>query len=276
MGHQRFLPSQAASRILLDLVRFLCQGIHMDDSSSGRRAGGNAGTDINQRALMLVGLLAMVVLHASAAVGAQAGFVSARYVSGDLPVAPALAVSGGEVFLEVLVAVDGRVDAIRTLRTTPPFTEALIEAVRGWRFKPATQATEPSTGQTAALTSPQPVASPILVAAIFTPPALNGPTSGQSPRDVLFASDETPMPTVANPPVYPPHALRDGTVLVELTIADAGFLTDAQVRVPSPAFDAAALAAARSWSFRTARRHGNAVTTHAYLLVAFRQPVIGR
>jgi hypothetical protein len=53
---------------------------------------------------MLVGIFATVVLFGSATVGAQAGFVSARYVGGDLPVAPALAVSGGEVFLEVRVA----------------------------------------------------------------------------------------------------------------------------------------------------------------------------
>jgi hypothetical protein len=65
----------------------------------------------------------MVVLHGSTTVDAQAGFVSARYVSGELPVAPALVVSGGEVFLEVLVAEDGRVDSIRTLRTTPGFTD---------------------------------------------------------------------------------------------------------------------------------------------------------
>jgi TonB family protein len=64
-------------------------------------------------------------------------------------------------------------------------------------------------------------------------------------------------------------------VLVEVTIDGAGVLTDAQVNVSSPAFDAAALAAARSWSFRAARKQGNAVTTHAYLLFAFRQPVTG-
>lgn len=223
---------------------------------------------------MLVGILAMVVLHGSPAVGAQAGFVSARYVSGDLPMAPALAVSGGEVFLEVLVAVDGRVDSIRTLRTTPPFTDAVIEAVRGWRFKPATQAVEPSTGQIAAPT--RPVAGPVFVAAMFAPPALNGPTLGQPPHNVLSASDEAPMPTVANGAAYPPRALGDGTVLIEVTIDGAGLLTDAQVKVSSPAFDAAAIAAARSWSFRAARRRGNAATTHAYLLFAFRQPVIGR
>jgi TonB family protein len=223
---------------------------------------------------MLVGIVAMCVLQGSATVSAQAGFVPARYLSGDLPVTPALVVSGGEVFLDVLVAVDGRVDSIRTLRTTPPFTDAVIKAVRGWRFKPALEAAEPPAGQPTALVKP--VAGPVFVAAMFAPPVLIGPTLGQPPRDVLSASDETPMPTAAKPAAYPPRALGDGTVLVEVAISDAGVLTDAQVKVSSPAFDATAIAAARSWSFRPARRHGMAVATYAYLLFAFRQPVIGR
>ena len=79
-----------------------------------------------------------------------------------------------------------------------------------------------------------------------------------------------------SPALYPPNALGDGTVLVEVTIDATSALTDARVKVSSPPFDAAALSAARSWSFRPARRHGNAVTTRAYLLFGFREPVIGR
>jgi hypothetical protein len=84
----------------------------------------------------LVGMLVVALTGSAAA--AQSGFTPARYVSGTLPAAPALAVSGGEVFLDVLVASDGHVDSIRTLRMTPPFTGAVIGAVRGWRLLPAT------------------------------------------------------------------------------------------------------------------------------------------
>jgi len=223
--------------------------------------------------LMLMGILAMVVPQGSSTIAAQAGFVSARYVGGGLPVVPVLVVSGGQVFLEVLVAADGGVDSIRTLRITPPFTDAVTAAVGGWRFRPATAAAPSSTGQAAAPT--RPVAAPVFVAAMFTPPVLIGPTLGQPPQDVLSASDEVPMPTVATPAAYPPRALGDGTVLVEVTIDGAGALTDAEVKFSSPAFDAAAIAAARTWSFRPARRRGSAVTTHAYLIFAFRQPVVG-
>jgi TonB family protein len=217
------------------------------------------------RAHLIGGVVAIALLHASATTGGQTGFVSAQYVSGELPVAPVLAVSGGDVFLEVLVGVDGRVGTIRTLRTTPPFTEAVINAVRGWQFQPATEGVDPALIR--------PVAAPVFVAAMFAPPALNGPTLGQPPTDTAAASSDTPMPIAANPAGYPPRALGDGTVLVDVTIDGSGALTDAQVKVSSPGFDASAIAAARSWAFRGAQRNRHAVTTHACLMFVFRQPV---
>jgi TonB family protein len=221
----------------------------------------------------LAGILT-VALAGSAAVPAQPRFTPARYVSGDLPAIPVLAVSGGEVFLEVRVAGDGHVDAIRTLRTTPPFTDAVIQAVRGWRFKPAAEIVTPPSGQPEA--PPQPVAGSVFVAAIFAPPVLNGPTLGQPPQDLASASPEAPMPMTATPAPYPPRAMGNGTVLVEVTIDSAAALTDARVVVSSPAFDAAAKAAAKSWSFLVARRKGDAVKAHAYLVFGFQQPVTGR
>jgi TonB family protein len=210
---------------------------------------------------MLVAVL-VVVLTECATFAAPDRFVPARYVSGSLPPAPALAVSGGEVFLELLVTREGRVDSIRTLRTTPPFTEAMIAAARDWQFRPAQAG--------------GPVASRVFVAAMFTPPALNGPTLGQPPQDLAVVSEESPMPIVPAPAAYPLRAAGSGTVLVEVTIDFASVLTDTRVVVSSPAFDAAALAAAKSWSFADAHRDGTAVTTRAYLLFGFQQPVIGR
>jgi TonB family protein len=211
-------------------------------------------------------------LSASTA-GAQPGFVPASYVSGGLPAIPVLAVSGGEVFLEVLVADDGHVDSMKTLRTTPPFTDAVVSAVRGWRFKPAAEAIAPLAGQGAA--PARPVKGSVLVAAVFAPPSLNVPTLGQPPRDVASPSAETPGAIVANPASYPLRALGDGTVLVEVSISGAGAVTAARVVVSSPAFDAAAVVAARSWLFVGARRGGTGVPALAYLMFSFRAPVTG-
>jgi TonB family protein len=213
----------------------------------------------------------MVVLHAPVPASAQPSFFSARYVSGNLPVAPVLAVSGGEVFLEVLVATDGHVDSIRTLRATPPFTDAMIAAVRDWWFEPAIRVLEPTPGVMTELA--RPIADAVFVAGMFAPPALNGPTSGQPSQDLLSASSQAPSPKIVDASAYPPRAWGSGAVLIEVTIDGAGAVRDTQVRVSSPAFDEAAVAAARSWSFNAARRDAMPVVTHAYLVFVFRPPV---
>jgi hypothetical protein len=42
----------------------------------------------------------------------------------------------------------------------------------------------------------------------------------------------------------------------------------------SPPFDGPAMAAARGWKFRPARRAGRSIDAIAYIIFAFRQPVI--
>src|SRR3972149_8829084 len=64
-------------------------------------------------------------------------FVPARYRSGSPPVQPPQVVGGGQALLEVKVGNDGSVIQAFTLRSTPPFTELLVEAVRSWRFEAA-------------------------------------------------------------------------------------------------------------------------------------------
>src|SRR5258705_346072 len=71
-------------------------------------------------------------------------------------------------------------------------------------------------------------------------------------------------------PAPPVLGVSGGEVFLE------GVVTDARIDVSSPAFDEAAIGAARAWSFRPARRDGRAITTRAYLIFAFQQPVTGR
>jgi TonB family protein len=219
-------------------------------------------------------LWAALIVCGSVAIGAQSGFLGARYATGDLPETPVRAVSGGEVFLEVAVDTNGHVATINTLRATPPFTEEMRHAIGGWQFEPAQKVGASSPGPRGVPI--QPVDATVLVAGMFRPPTMNTPTLGEPPRDVGAPSELTPFPIATTNASYPPRARGDGTVLVDVTIDARGVVTDAQVVRSSPAFDAAAVAAARSWSFRPARLRGEPVTTHVYLLFAFREPVIGR
>jgi TonB family protein len=202
-----------------------------------------------------------VVLHGAVPAAAQLQSAPVRYVSGALPVAPPVAVSGGEVVLDVLVAADGHVSSIRTVRTTPPFTDAVIAAVGGWQFTP--------TGGRRADDRP------VLVAAMFTAPVLEGPTVGELPKDVATPALGTPSILASPAALYPPRAVGIGAVLIEATIDGTGPPASVRVIVSSPAFDGAALAAAKSWSFVAVQDNGGAAT-RAYLLFVFQQPVIGR
>jgi len=201
-----------------------------------------------------------------------ARYSPARYQSGGLPPLPQMAVGGGEVLLAITVDRAGLVAALRPLRATPPFTDLVIDAVRGWRFAPATEVT----GDPGRSGEPRrtPVASTVLVAAVFRPPALRGPTLGELPEDVAAASPETAFPLSTTMPPYPPTARSGGVVLLEALIGADGAMADATIIRPAPPFDDAARSALLRWTFRPARRAGAPVPTFVYVLFGFRVPVV--
>lgn len=196
----------------------------------------------------------------------------ARLEAGSPPPLPVLTVGGGQVFVEVWISASGEVTRLDTLRATPRYTEAVDQAVRRWRFRPATVTARRGDGVPE---RPRPVASKVLVAGQFRAPTLNTPTLGEPPRDVVPPSADVPFPAATVEPPYPPQAQASGVVLIEALVGASGQVTEAAVIRSAPPFDAAALAAARQWRFRPARVAGRAVATYAYLLFGFPQPVLG-
>ena len=215
----------------------------------------------------------IIVCGAIVALAAEGGFLPAQYRGGTLPPIPIQALGKGEVFLELTVTSRGGVSAVRTLRATPPFTEAMSTAARSWQFRPAEEEMEPKPGQPVDATPRRPVESKVLVVGLFRPPTLNTPTLGEPPTDVASPSDETPYPLATVMPLYPPLARENGIVLVEARIDTGGRVVDATVIRSAPPFDDSARDAARRWSFRPAQVHGTAVASLAYIVVAFRQPI---
>jgi TonB family protein len=210
----------------------------------------------------IVGITLVVISGATMAAVPQNQFVpAARYRNGPLPQIPIQAVGGGEVLLELTVGSNGRVSAARTLQTSPLFTEALRAVVNDWQFVPADL-------------KGKPVESKVLVGALFRRPALNSPSLGELPADIAAPSPDVPYPMLTIEPNYPSLALESGIVLVEAQIDTQGDVVDAQVVRSAPPFDAPALEAVRQWKFRPGRAGGGAVTTYAYLVFAFRQPVL--
>jgi TonB family protein len=172
------------------------------------------------------------------------------FQSGAMPSLPVRGVGGGEVFLEVTVAAGGRVAQVSPLRSTPSFTEPLADAVRQWTF----DADEEQR---------------ILVAAVFRPPALYGPTLGERPRDVAPPSDRIPFPIATALPAASPLATAAGVVLLEVKVDRGGAVTGAVVRHSAPPFDDAARAAVRLWRFRPAVKDGRTVPAVVYVMMGF-------
>lgn len=93
------------------------------------------------------------------------------------------------------------------------------------------------------------------------------------------AMDRAPRPLAGNPvPRYPRAALRNGSegdVLLSILIGVDGRPMDVQVIGRSgsqdPAFDRAAIEAARQWRFEPAMRGGEAVPSTVHLPVEFRR-----
>jgi len=193
-------------------------------------------------------------------------FTPARALHTVQPAQPAVVPGGGEVLLEITVSATGQVRDINTVRTTPPFTALVVEAVRSWRFAPATL-TKPKT-------TPRPIEGKVLVAAIFRPPTLyKAPTLGELPKDVGTPSNQIPFPTGMTTPAYPPQALFDGVVIVETTITAAGSVSEARVVGAGPGFEPVALDAAKQWRFRASVRDSVPTPAYAYLVFGFRTPV---
>jgi TonB family protein len=201
---------------------------------------------------------------ATATASAQSAdaFVPARRLSGSLPSTPSPNVIAWiEESLEVVVDATGRVAGMTPLRASPLPADPLVPAVTDWRFRPAAD-------------RGRMVPSRVFVAAVFRPPQLhNTPTLGEPPVDLAMPSSEIPYPIATAAPPYPPLAVGDGVVLVEVLVGPGGRAREPRIVSAASGFDPAALDAAGRWSFRPARRNGRAVDVYAYLLFGFRQPV---
>ena len=212
-------------------------------------------------------LATVAIIPAGPGAGAgQVGamFVPARLLGGSVPLTPSPnVVAQIEEILQVAVDVTGGVAQMTPLRASPLPADLLTPAVGGWRFQPA-------------LDQGRAVSSRVLVAAIFRPAQIdNSPTLGTPPVDRAAPSNEIPYPIAMQTPPYPPTAIGEGVVLVEVLVGVDGRVQQRRLATSAGGFDQAALDAASRWSFRPARLNGRAVEAYAYLLFGFRQPVVG-
>jgi TonB family protein len=211
--------------------------------------------------LSVLALTAFVAAH---------DFEPARFQSGSLIPQSPMTVGGGEVLLELDVNASGSVAQVTTLKSTPPFTAPLREAVRQWRFSPAREISAETAER-------EPVDSKVLVAAVFRAPALyDAPTWGEVPEELASPSEDVPVPSSLAIPPYPPSTYYhlDQTVLVEVEVDDEGKVTGTRMLRTAEGLNEVSRETAARWKFRPARRYGEAVPSVAYIVFGFRAPII--
>jgi len=224
-----------------------------------------------RRDITLTVVMAVAVWTAASA---QQGFMPAAFQSGAIPQLNVLSIEagGGQVMLEVTVSPDGAVIDSRPLRVTPSFTERIQSTSNAWHFSPAEALIDPRDQRPGGPLT-RPIQSKVLVAGVFRPPTLLGPSIGESINEVGNPSDEIPYPLSVIQPLYPPNARDAGVVLVEARVNPQGAVIGAVVKISSPGFDSSALDAARQWRFRPARVGGSFVPSLAYIVFGFPMPL---
>ncbi len=216
--------------------------------------------------LCAVGLMVLVAAQ-------DVRFTPARFRNGRVPPIPVTAIGGGEVLVELDVSSDGLVTRATPLRTTPPFTDFVLTTVREWQFFPARDVVDPDRARAGEPTSRVAVPSKVLVAAVFRPPAVLGPTLGEAPKDISSGTDAIAFPLATIAPPFPPRAFGGGVVLLEVHVDAAGAVGDVGVLASVPPFDDPATQTVSQWHFRPAQLHGAPVATLVYVVFGFRVPV---
>ena len=219
--------------------------------------------------LLALACACMVAILISPHAGTAAGqaLTSPRLRPGAaLPALPQAAVGGGEVVLEVDVDARGAVTRVIHLRTTPPYDEVLTDAVRSWTFEAATARVA---GRYRA------VPARVLVAALFRPPSLYaGPTAGAPPRTRAHPSPGLPQIEALSMPAYPPNAVGDGIVLIEIEMTARAARRGYRVVSQMSGFDRAALDAVSSWRFTLPAVPATPDRAFVYAVLGFRAPLV--
>jgi TonB family protein len=162
------------------------------------------------------------------------------------------------VVVEARIVPSGLVEDVVVIDDAPPFTESVVSAVKLWRFLPAE-----ADGSA--------VSSSALVVALFRAPVLMG-GSPPPPRRLAAPSNDVPRLVDTRVPAFPPQALYEGVVMVELEVKERGEVESAAILSSAPGFDEVALEAARAFRFEGARREGRPVPSYAVLVFGMPQP----
>ncbi len=193
-------------------------------------------------------------------VASSVSFEPPRLVRAPAGEVPYGARAAGIVALEATIAADGTVGDAHPVKALAPFTEPFSRTVATWAFEPA-------------ISDGTPVSSRLLVLGVFRPAMLTYPAPPQPGSQGYGLTEDVPVPVKWRIPGYPPTALGDAAVVVEVTVGQDGSAVEARVVESKAGFAESALAAARQWAFRPATRAGRPVDSRVAIAFYFRAPL---
>jgi TonB family protein len=204
--------------------------------------------------------LAAVVLGVAVAIAGvaavEAPTTPPRLLTAELGSVPWDVRSGGIAAYDVRIDDEGAVAGAEMVQDVAPYGDQLRESLWSWHFEPA-------------LEEGRPVASRVLVLGFFRPPMLNFPAPENPRYKTTQAPADLPWPTSVAVPPYPPNALGNGQVILEVDVSEGGEVTATRVVSSPTPFDAAATEAARQWRFRPATRQGRDMAARVFMVFSF-------
>ncbi len=172
------------------------------------------------------------------------------------PAYPPNAFSGGTVVAMLRVS-SGSVQRVDIIQGDQPFVDPVRSALASWRFRDAG-------------------ANSALVVVDFRTP--NMYATGSTSRDLSLSrpAAASVFPTRVVEPAYPPNSLGEGSVVLRLSINEAGSVTKTEVVQGLGNLTEACVAAAKNWkfSFRRGTQGAAPASSDAFAVFVIRRPVL--
>jgi outer membrane biosynthesis protein TonB len=165
-----------------------------------------------------------------------------------------------------MISEEGEVRNVQVRRDIASVTEEAVRSVKIWKFAPAKFNRKAVTSRMTVAVTFNPA--PPLAANVPLPPLIH-----QDDEARIQSRFQPPQVTRATFPTYPADALNPGTVILQVSINEAGKGRSTKVLRDAPPFTAMANQAIEDWRFMPATLNGRPVESKLVLVFCFRPPV---
>lgn len=169
----------------------------------------------------------------------------------------------GTVVLDALITDTGDVKAVEVRRDTACLTQAAVQAIKQWKFAPATIAGKP-------VASRMPIAMTFESQTAAPDPSPLPKLVPQTPAAIQAEFQPAEVTRAASPPFHSGFALVQGTVVLEVTLSAKGEVENVNVVRNLPPFTETAEAVLKDWRFMPATLNGHPIDSR--ILLAFVSP----